>query len=197
MPLIRSEFVFRQQSGGRFAARSASELPDAIETVSAEPFAFRPMVIICRRSEVPRHSLSGCWKTEAISLLRCGFLPGQCQGHHGIHAVDHRRRHQDRSATLLGRFIDDIHCAQLQSGRVIGVGYGRLDELSRNRRLSRSKNYPSLLFALGLGLSRHSVLQRNRDRDVADLNGLHGDAPVRGFAADLAPQELVGCSAFR
>ena len=39
---------------------------------------------------------------------------------------------------------------------MIGVSHGRLDELSRNRRLSRSKNYPSLLFALGLGLSRQA-----------------------------------------
>src|ERR1700733_7903096 len=61
---------------------------------------------------------------------------------------------------------------------MIGVGHSRLDDLSRDRRLSRSKNYPGLLFALSLGLSRHSVLQRNRDRDVADLNGLHRNAPV-------------------
>ena len=71
---------------------------------------------------------------------------------------------------------------------MIGVGHGRLDELSCYRRLSRSKNYPGLLFALGLGLSRHSVLQSHRDRDVADLNGIHRDAPVGGFAADLAAQ---------
>jgi len=85
----------------------------------------------------------------------------------------------------------------LQGRGLTRVDHGRLDELSRDRRLGRSKNYPGLFFALGLRLSRHSVLQGNRDRDVANLNGLHRDAPVGGFAADLAAQEVVGCSAFR
>ena len=74
---------------------------------------------------------------------------------------------------------------------MIRIDHGRLDELSRDRGFGRSKNDTGLLFPFRLGLPRHGVLQGNRDRDVADLDRLHRNAPVGGFASDFAAQQLV------
>ena len=82
----------------------------------------------------PRHSLSECWETEAHSPFAVRFPARPTPGHHRIHAVDHRRRDQHRGAALLGRLIDDIHGAQLQSRVMIGVGLlCHLHEVGRAR----------------------------------------------------------------
>jgi two-component sensor histidine kinase len=66
-----------------------------------------------------------------VFLFGRGLLPRQCESHHGIQAIDHRCRDQNRGSTLLGRLINDVHGAQLQSGRMIRIGHGCLDKLSR------------------------------------------------------------------
>jgi hypothetical protein len=50
-------------------------------------------------------------RQRSVCILRCGLLPRQREGHHGIHAVDHRCRDQDGGAALLGGLIDDVHGA--------------------------------------------------------------------------------------
>ena len=67
---------------------------------------------------------------------------------------------------------------------MIGISHGGFDELSRYCGFGRSKNDPRLLFSLGLCLSGHGVLQGNRDRDVAVLDGIHRDSPVGGLAVN-------------
>src|SRR5476651_2504087 len=53
------------------------------------------------------------------------FLERERQGPRDIHAVDHRSRNQDRGATLFRRFVNDVHGAQMQRGRIVGIELGR------------------------------------------------------------------------
>src|SRR3954464_2731180 len=88
------------------------------------------------------------------------------EGRGWVHAVHHGRRHQDRGSPLLGCFVDDVHRPKLQRCRVIGVDISGLNELARNLGFRRSENDTGLLLALRLGLTRHGILQSDRDRDV-------------------------------
>src|ERR1700737_4879180 len=64
--------------------------------------------------------------------LAWSLLGGQHQSRGRVHAVDHRRRDQDRGAALLCRLVDDVHGTQLQGGGMIGIDLGGLDKLPRD-----------------------------------------------------------------
>ena len=96
-------------------------------------------------------------------------VPRQSQGHDGVHAVDHRCRHQDRCPALLGGLVDDVHGTELQGCGLARIDRRRLDEFASERGFGRSEDDARLLFPLGLRLPRHRVLQGHRNRDVADL----------------------------
>ncbi len=99
-----------------------------------------------------------------------GLSPGGAacaSGDHWIQAVHNGARDQNGGAALLGGFVDDVHCPQLQRGRVVGIDIGRLDELVGDFGFGGPQDDAGLLFSFGLRLTRHRVLPHHWYGDVA------------------------------
>jgi hypothetical protein len=57
--------------------------------------------------------------------------------------------------------------------------------------LGGAQDDPRVALAIGLRLPAHRVLQRGRDRDVADLDRFDDDPPFLGLGVDRLAQFLV------
>src|SRR6185312_16202347 len=94
-----------------------------------------------------------------LEASQCGGgSAGQSNDTTDVQAVDHRGGNEDRGTPLLGRLVDDIHCAQLQRNGVVTVGVRSIEKFPRNFLLRCAEDDSCRLLALGLCLPAHRIL---------------------------------------
>ena len=125
-----------------------------------------------------------CRRHDALFFGQLGLAQrGRTQHTAHAHGLHCRARHQHQGAFFLQPFVKHVHGPQMQRRRILLIAWRLLEEMG-DLPLGFAQDDPRPLFPVGLGFTRHRVLQGVGDYHVAHFHRLHRDSPGIGALID-------------